>query len=185
VRVREVEHWLAGPGLARVREVEHWLAPGFYRFLLRPTPNLESGPDLARQATHQITHIRLRKARREQLLHLPCTPALAQLKKLPRVLRGQMLPQPTQRRSVQRAARHHLEHLRMIATNARCRDVTTRRRLTQPKRLHAILEQRGKSEIEKQLPLIELGQIGEKLSRDLIAPPHDARKPRQELVVRH
>jgi len=67
-----------------------------------------------------------------------------------------MLPQPTQGRSVQRAPCYHLERLRMIATHARRRDVTTRRGLTQPKRLHAILEQGRKSEIEKQLPLIEL-----------------------------
>jgi len=86
---------------------------------------------------------------------------------------------------MQCAARHHLEHLRMIATHSRRRDVTTRRGLTQPKRLHAILEQRRKPEIEKQLPLIELGQVSEKLSRDLITPPHNSRKPRQERVVRH
>jgi len=85
---------------------------------------------------------------------------------------------------VQRAARDHAEHLRMIATHPRCRDVATRGRLTQPERLHAIFEQRGKPEVEEELSLIELRQVSEKLSRDLIAPTHDARKPRQEFIVR-
>src|SRR6187431_1589505 len=34
------------------------------------------------------------------------------------------------------------------------------------------------------LSLIELRQIRQKLSRDLVTPPNDARKPRQEFVVR-
>jgi len=35
-----------------------------------------------------------------------------------------------------------------------------------------------------QLSLIELGQVCEKFSRDLIPPSHDARKARQEFIVR-
>src|SRR5687767_13505791 len=95
-----------------------------------------------------------------------------------------MLPQQTQRRSVQRSARHQREHLRITATHPRRRDMSTGRRLTQPERFDAILEQRRKAEIEKELPLIELRQIGEKLSRDLVPPPHDACKPRQKFTVR-
>ena len=94
-----------------------------------------------------------------------------------------MLPQQTQRGSVQRAARHQGEHLRVIAAHPRRRDVSTRRRLTQPEFLHAILEQRRKPEIEKQLPLVQLRQVRQKLSRDLVTPPDDARKPRQKLVA--
>jgi len=47
-----------------------------------------------------------------------------------------MLPQQTQRRSVQRAARHPGEHLRMIAAHPCRSDVSTRGRLTQPEPLH-------------------------------------------------
>ena len=154
------------------------------RHLVRATLNVESQSPLRWQATHQITHVRPRKARREQLLHLPRTPPPAQLEQLPRVLRGQVLPQQTQRRSVQRATRHQAEHLRMTATHPRRRDMSTRRRLTQPERLHAILEQRRKPEIEKDLPFIQLRQVRQELSRDLISPADDARKPRQKFVVR-
>ena len=45
-------------------------------------------------------------------------------------------------------------------------------------------EQRRKPEIEKDLPLIQLSQIRQKLRRDLITPRNDARKPRQQFVVR-
>jgi len=72
----------------------------------------------------------------------------------------------------------------MIAAHPRRRDVPPRRRLAQPELLHAILEQRRKSEIEKELSLIEFRQVRQKLSRDLVTPPDDARKPRQEFVVR-
>src|SRR5436190_18165977 len=65
----------------------------------------------------------------------------------------------------------------MPATHPRRCDMPTRRRLTQPQRLHAILEQGRKPAIEKDLPLIELRQVRQKLRRDLIAPRHDARKP--------
>ena len=72
----------------------------------------------------------------------------------------------------------------MIATHPRRRDVTTRRRLTQPECLHAILEQRRKSEIEKDLSLIELRQVRQKLSGDLVTPAHDVGEPGQKFVVR-
>src|SRR6478735_8230502 len=160
---------------------------------LRSTLDVESQPRLrrhpsgyreARQATHQIAHIGPGKARREQLLHLSRTAMRTQLEQLPSVLRSQVLPQQTQRRSMQRAARNQGKYLRMIATHPRRRDVSTRRRLTQSELLHAKLEQRRKPEIEKDLSLIELRQVGQKLSRDLVTPPNDARNPRQELVVR-
>ena len=72
----------------------------------------------------------------------------------------------------------------MIATHPRRCDVTARRRLTQSERLHTILEQRRKPEVEKALPLIQLRQVRQKLSRDLVTPTHDAREPGQKFVVR-
>src|SRR6188768_3955736 len=177
--------WTATPWL------EHLLPNGrrlarrcLCRLLLGTTLNAGSQPRLRRQATHQIAHVRSRKARGEQLLNLAHTPMLAQLEQLRGILQGQMLAQQTQRRSVQRAARHPSEQLRMIAAHPRRRDVPTRRRLTQPEPLHAILEQRRKPETEKQLPLVQLRQVRQKLRRDLIASPHDARQLRQEFVVR-
>src|SRR5207244_1848996 len=120
------------------------------------TPYIESEPRLRRQATHQVTHIGPRKARREQLLDPPCTLLFTQLEQLRGILQGQVLLHQTQRRSMQRAARHHGEHLWMIAAHPRRRDVSTRRRLTQAERHDAILEQRCKPEVEKQLPLVQL-----------------------------
>src|SRR6188768_3410519 len=174
-----------GQRLARRRLRWHLLGST----VLGSTLDVESKPRLcwhpsgyreARQATHQIAHIGPGKARREQLLHLPRTAMRTQLEQLRGVLRSQVLPQ---RRSVQCAARHQRENLRMIAAHPRRRDVPTRRRLTQPEFLHAIFEQRRKPEIEKQLPLVQLRQVRQKLSRDLVAPPDDARKPRQKLVA--
>src|SRR6187551_2717704 len=139
--------------------------------LLRRTPDVESEAQRRRQATHQIANIGPRKARRKQLLDLPRTSLLTQLEQLRGVLRGQVLPQQTQRRSVQRAARHHRENLRMIAAHPRRRDMPTRGRLTQPERHHAILEQRREPEIEENLSLVQLRQVRQKLSRDLVTPP--------------
>ena len=95
-----------------------------------------------------------------------------------------MLPQQTQRRSVQLATRHHSKRLRVLAAHPRRRNVPPRRRYAQPERHYAILKQRRKSELEKKLSLVELRDVGDKLSRDLIPPLHDLRQPHQELVVR-
>jgi hypothetical protein len=72
----------------------------------------------------------------------------------------------------------------MIATHPRGRDVPTRRRLAQPEFHQAVFEERRKSKIEKQLSLVQLRQVRQKLGRDLLPPPNDTRKPRQEFVVR-
>lgn len=79
---------------------------------------------------------------------------------------------------------HQRKHLRMTATHPRRRDVPPRSRLTQSELHRAVLEQRRKPEIEKQLPLIQLRQVCEKLGRDLVAPTHDARETGKQLSVR-
>ncbi|MES1175461.1 MAG: hypothetical protein ABUL62_14160 [Myxococcales bacterium] len=84
---------------------------------------------------------------------------------------------------MQISTRDQRKRLRVAPTNASRRDMPTRRRLAQPERLDTVREQRGVAEIEKQLALIELGQIRKELGRDLIPLAHDVREPRQELIV--
>ena len=91
------------------------------------TPDIGCGFGPRRQAPHQITHIRFRKARREQQLDLLVTLAATSREQLRRVLRAQVLVQLDQHRKLQLASRDASERLRIFPTNPRRRNAPTRR----------------------------------------------------------
>jgi hypothetical protein len=80
--------------------------------------------------------------------------------------------------------RHPRERLGIKTTNPNRRHPPPRRCLAQPERLDAVRKQRREPKLEKKLPLIKLREMSQQLCRDLIAAPHDARKRRQQLLIR-